>query len=82
MFHMPSLNRSDVSVSEKDLGPKGSALYRNEYLVEFTDGGWIRIEYASKDQCRSYQVRPDRSVIEITCSDSSLNFSNAWEENN
>lgn len=82
MFKMPSIDRSDVEVLEEKLEPKGSALYRNEYNVKFVDGGWIHIEYASKDRCRSFQVRPDRSVIEVTCSDSSLNFSDSWDENN
>lgn len=82
MFKMPSIDRSDVEVLEEKLEPKGSALYRNEYNVKLVDGGWIHIEYASKDRCRSFQVRPDRSVIEVTCSDSSLNFSDSWDENN
>lgn len=82
MFHMPTLNRNDVSVTKNELEPKGASLYRYEYRIDFTDGGWIHIEYASKDMCRSFQVRPDRSVIEVTCSDSSLNFTDAWNENN
>lgn len=82
MFSMPSIDRSDVEVNKTELEPQGSSLYRKEYNVKFADGGWIHIEYASKDRCRSFQVRPDRSVIEVTCSDSTLNFSDGWDENN
>ncbi len=82
MFNMPSIDRNDVEVTEEKLEPKGSALYRDEYNVKFADGGWIHIDYASKDKCRSFQVRPDRSVIEVTCSDDSFNFSDSWDENN
>ena len=82
MFNMPSIERNDVEVIKTDLEPQGSSLYRKEYDIKISDGGWIHIDYASKDRCRSFQVRPDRSVIEVTCSDSSLNFSDAWDENN
>lgn len=82
MFDMPTLNRDDVTVTKNELEPKGASLYRYEYRMDFTGGGWIHIEYASKDMCRSFQVRPDRSVIEVTCSDSSLNFTDSWDENN
>lgn len=78
MFHMPAVERSDVKVIKNELAPKGFLLYRYEYTIEFINGGWIHVEYVSKDMCRSFQVRPDRSVIEVTCSDSSLNFTNAW----
>lgn len=80
MFNMPSLDRDDVWVTSKELEPKGSSLYRYEYHVDFADGNWIHIEYASKDKSRPFQIKPDRSVINVTCSDSSLNFSDAWDE--
>lgn len=82
MFDMPTLDRDEVTVTKNELEPKGSSLYRYEYHITFTDGGWIHIEYASKDMCRSFQVKPDRSVIEVTSSDSSLNFTDSWDENN
>ena len=80
MFHMPSIDRKDVHITETELEPSGSALYRCEYKIEFSNGDWIHIDYASKDKCRTFQVNPDRSVIAVQCSDSSLDFSDGWDE--
>lgn len=80
MFKMPSLNRADVKESRKDLGSHGSVLYSEEYRFDFENGDWIHILYESKDKMRTFQVNPDRSVITVTCSESSLNFSDAWDE--
>ena len=80
MFKMPSLNREDVKVSRTDTGSHGSVLYSEEFKIAFDNGDWIHIEYESKDKMRTFQVNPDRSVIRITSSEPSLNFSDAWDE--
>lgn len=80
MFNMPSLERDDVKITTKELEPQGSSLYRYEYHVDFANGDWIHIDYVSKDKSRPFQINPDRSMIVVTCSDASLNFSNAWDE--
>lgn len=80
MFILPSLNRTDVRVTETEIGPAGASLYRCEYLIQFNSGEWIKIKYASKDKCRTFEINPDRSVVEVTCSDPSLNFTNSWDE--
>ena len=80
MFKMPSLNRPDVEETRTDLGSHGSVLYSEEYRFDFENEDWIIIHYESKDKMRTFQVNPDRSVISVTCSDSSLNFSYAWDE--
>ena len=80
MFHMPDFNRMDVQITEKEIEPTGSVLYHCEYKIEFSNGDWIHIDYASKDKCRTFQVNPDRSVIAVRCSDSSLDFSDGWDE--
>ncbi len=80
MFHMPNIERFDVKVKKTDLKPTGSALFQCEYQIDFDNGDWIHIDYVSKDKCRTFQVNPDRSVITVTCSDSSLNFSDGWDE--
>lgn len=80
MFKMPSIDRDDVKVVETELEPTGSSLYRCEYTISFDNGEWIKIEYASKDKCRSFQISPDRSVIEVTSSDPSMNFTYGWDE--
>ena len=50
MFDMPTLNRDDVTVTKNELGLKGASLYRYEYRMDFTGGGWIHIEYASRSR--------------------------------
>lgn len=80
MFRMPTIDRKDVTVKETELEPSGAALYQCEYQITFDNGDWIHIDYASKDKCRTFQVNPDRSVITVTCSDSTLNFSDGWDE--
>ncbi len=80
MFHMPIIDRKDVTVKETELEQSGSALFQCEYKIDFDNGDWIRIDYASKDKCRTFQVNPDRSVVNVICSDKSLNFCDAWDE--
>lgn len=80
MFHIPNIERPDVNVKKTELEPAGSALFQCEYQIDFDNGDWIHIDYASKDKCRTFQVNPDRSVITVTCSNSTLNFSDGWDE--
>lgn len=80
MFNLPSLNRDDVKVNRIDTGSHGSVLTSDEYNIFFDNGDWIKIIYESKDKCRTFQTNPDRSIITVTCSDPSLNFSDGWDE--
>lgn len=80
MFNMPSLDRDDVKVKMEELESLGASLYRCEYRISFDNGGWILIKYASKDKCCTFQDNPDRSVIEVTCSDPTQNFTDGWDE--
>ena len=80
MFRFPRLNRNDVNVTSKEVEPHGSVIFSEEYRIEFDNGGWINIEYESKDKDRTFQINPDRSIIHVTCSNSSLNFTDAWDE--
>lgn len=80
MFIMPSIDRDDVRIKEIELAPSGSSLYHCEYQIDFDDGNWIQIDYASKDRMRTFQINPDRSEIEVKCSDPLLNFSKWWDE--
>ena len=45
MFHMPSIDRKDVHITETELEPSGSALYRCEYKIELSNGDWIHIDF-------------------------------------
>ena len=80
MFRLPQLDRNDVKITQKELGSHGSVIFSEEYKIEFDNGDWINIEYESKDKDRTFQINPDRSIIHITCSNSSLNFTDAWDE--
>lgn len=80
MFRLPIINRTDIQIKETDLEPTGSCLYRCEYKIDFDNGDWILIEYVSKDKCRTFKINPDRSVVEVTCSDPKLNFTDGWDE--
>lgn len=80
MFKMPDLERPEVKVIETEHTSHGAVLYSEEYRIEFPSGEWVLVEYESRDQCRPFQINPDRSVIHVTSSDSSLGFNDAWEE--
>lgn len=82
MFNLPSFNRDDVKVKTIEHETGGNVLYSCEYQILFSDGSWINIETQSKDKCRTFQINPDRSSVIVTCSDSSLNFTDSWDENN
>lgn len=79
MFNLPSLS-DDIVVEKYKLGPHG-ALYNDEYHIVLPNGKTIDIDYKSKDKCKSFVVRPDRSYITVKCSDVVYNFSDAWDEN-
>ena len=38
-------------------------------------------DYQSKDKCRTFQINPDRSYVDVKCSDSTMDFVDAWDEN-
>lgn len=80
MFHLPVIDRDDIIVEMQEHETIGSVLYSCEYRINMNNGGWIQIKYESKDKCRAFQVNPDRSYINISCSDPSLNFSDGWDE--
>lgn len=80
MFFMPHID--GVKVIERDLPNGGGTLYHKEYKIALDDGGTITIDYRSKDKCRTFQLNPDRSYIEVTCSDPQYDFKDSWDENN
>lgn len=80
MFRLPSIGREDVKVKVTEIESHGSVLCGDEYHITLANGDWIHIVSESKDKMRTFQNNPDRSVITVTCSDSSLNFSDAWDE--
>lgn len=78
MFTMPTIE--SATIKEKQLEPGGATLVHTGYEVTCSDGSKINIDYQSKDRCRSFEVRPDRSVIDVRCSDPSYDFSDSWDE--
>lgn len=82
MFSLPYINIPGVTVVEEEGNTSGSVLVATHYRITLPDGNTIGINYQSKDKCRTFQVNPDRSYIQVTCSDSKFDFSDAWDENN
>lgn len=80
MFHLPSLGRNDLTESRTTNNTDNTILYSETYEIKFNNGDWIKIIYESKDKCHTFQINPDKSVIRVTCSDSSFDFNDAWEE--
>lgn len=79
-FIMPPLD--GATIEERELPTSGSILLHTEYEIHLANGGYIHIDYQSKDKCRTFQINPDRSYIDVTCSDPEFDFSDAWDENN
>ena len=79
-FCMHKIDRDDVHIEIKDLPTGGSALLHKEYDVRFDCGDRMTIDYQSKDKCRTFQINPDRSYINVECSDPDMNFVDAWDE--
>lgn len=81
MFDLSQIDIEGVEVKMESLKGDGATLYHDVYSINLPNGDSIHIDYRSKDQCRSYQVRPDRSKIVVTCSNQDYNFNDAWDEN-
>ena len=79
MFSMPQLGRNDVTVTKIDNFDK-SVLNSEKIRIHFNDGEWIEIIYKSIDMDRTFQSNPEMSIVEVTCSNPSLNFKDGWDE--
>ena len=79
-FHMPTFDREDVVVKESILKPCGLTRYKSKYRISLGKEDWIQVEYSSKSPCRTAQTNADRSVVKVTSSDPSLNFTEEWDE--
>lgn len=81
MMPMPNFNGEGFSVKEFRLKPTGTILYRRRYKVNYDNGDWIQIEYSSKCSNSKTAASPRYSEVKVTCSDSSQNFTDGWDEN-
>lgn len=79
-FPAPVIDRKDVRVEETKMRACGSTLYKRKYKIDFDNGGWILVEYASKAPTRTSGTTAKRSEVKVTSSDPALNFSDSWEE--
>jgi hypothetical protein len=77
---VPIFDRKDIHVLETKLRACGSTLFKRRYKIDFDNGDWIQIEYASKSPLQALLSRSNRSEVKVTCSDPSLNFTDSWEE--
>lgn len=80
MFSLPQTDGGRVI--KRELPSGGATLLHTEYEIAAPNGGTIIVDYQSKDKCRAFQVRPDRSYIEVKCSDPQYDFTDSWDENN
>lgn len=78
MFTMPIIEGAVVDECEGDGG--GSIMAHTVFTVRMPDGRSVVVDYKSKDRSHSYHIEPDRSLIAITCSDHSHDFSDSWDE--
>ena len=77
---MPTFDREDVVVKESILKPCGLTRYKSKYRISLGKEDWIQVEYCSKSPCRTAQTDVDHSVVKVTSSDPSLNFTEEWDE--
>lgn len=78
MFDLPKV--IDAKVVINDLPEEGADLFHREYKIDLASGESILIDYHSKDECRVFQLNPDRSVISVKCSQPELDFKDSWDE--
>jgi len=82
MFSLPS--SPEIAEVKTESCKDGRTLYGESIAVVFPNQGRIEIRYESKDACRTFQIRPDRSVIEVNVYDVNSNIlnkiSDAWDE--
>ena len=79
-FPAPVIDRKDVHVEETKLRTCGSTLYKRKYKIDFDNGDWLLVEYASKAPTRTSATAANRSEVKVTSSNPALNFSDSWEE--
>lgn len=80
VFILPKLDGAEII--EENPEPIGSELLHQDYFIKLADGCTINIMYQSKDKCRTFQIKPDVSIISVKCSDSNYNFTDGWDEKN
>ena len=67
-------------VRHEEIEPVGAILTGDFWRLEKEDN-WLEIRYVSKDKCRTFDIRPDRSSIEIRGEiPQEITYSYAWDE--
>ncbi len=79
-FRMPLLK--DYEITEVDNPLRGSQLLNTTYSVR-NENQIIEIQQQSKDMCRTFQIRPDRNIVNVSwkINDSiEKEFSQTWDD--
>lgn len=85
MFIMPNVDASQYKIQHTEIPSTGSVITSDEWTISKGSES-LHIRYESKDKCRTFQVKPDRSVIvikgQIMYGDTlkSINYSYGWDE--
>ena len=80
LFYINTVGINGENIQHISHECNGSFLLHETYHITLPSGEKIDIDYESKDRCNSFQIQPDRSCITVSCTNSSLNFSDAWDE--
>jgi hypothetical protein len=62
MFSLPAIE--NFKILENDNKPSGATLLSCTYVIGDENEN-ITVDYKSKDQCRTFQVNPDRNIVKI-----------------
>lgn len=81
-FTLPTFNACETVESDYKTG--GATLYGVKYVI--TNGHQkIVVSYESKDQCRTFQIKPDKNIVIVQYFNDKgelvSNYSETWEDN-
>lgn len=63
VFTLPSIN--DYKVEKSDYKSGGTTMFGTQYKIG-EGGRYIIVTEECKDQCRTFQVNPDRNIVTVT----------------
>ena len=85
MFIMPNVDATQYIIHHTEVPATGSVITGDEWTISKGSES-LHIRYESKDKCRTFQDKPDRSVIVIKGQNmdsdtlKSISYSYGWDE--
>jgi len=80
MFTLPSTDGYEKT--ESDFASGGATLFGKKFNITKNEEE-INVTYESKDKCRTFQVRPDLNIVNVTWTKDNKTvdeFSKSWED--